>query len=288
MSHTNTTIQIAALAATLSLGACVVEEDTMATGTNAQSETIPNGMIYNGIIYNGIIYNGLPYLGFANVALPTSASANNGLADITADLAWAAWLNDADRGALNDLLMTYLVSCALTPDKKASYTDASGNTWEWWGYLGLAPNWDTDGLTVTEQRWLTACLASRVNEYGNNVEISQRGPVESLFNVKVPEVNNWTVLEAAFFGNMFAATPVYFSCLAEANYIDPEDGRSCALTDESDENRCGPIDVLGTCNDICDSETLTVANKPYKVFKNCVGADGVNYGDTVITTALKN
>ena len=283
MSHTSTTIQIAALTATLGLGACVVEEDTMELGTNGQAETIANGMVWNGMVWNG-----LPAAGFAANALPSNSGPNNGLADLTTNLAWNTWLNDAERGELNDMFMSYLVSCALPANKSASYTDGFGNTWEWYGQIGLAPNWDTTGLTTTEQHWLTACIASRVNEYGNNVEISQRGPEESLFNVKVPEVNSWTIEEAAFFGNLFGATPTYYSCLASTSYVDPENGRSCALTDENGDNRCGPIDVLGLCSDICDSETLMVANKPYTVFKNCVGADGVNYGQTVITTALKN
>ena len=287
MSNTSHTIQLAALALTIGLGGCALEDEQMVElGSDTQASTSTNGLPHNGLPHNGLPHNGLPHNGLPHNGLPHNGLPHNGLGSAQIDADWDIWLNDVTTGSLNHTLMTYLVRCALDKNDSASYTDAAGTTYIWDGELGLAPGWSTGGLTTDEEGWITSCLMSLVNSANMSIVISQRGPVDSMFNVKVPEVRDWTEQEGAFFGTMFGTTPTYYSCVASNSYVDAGIGRNCVLTDANDQPNCGVIEPLGLCEDICDVEVMEVANKPYTVYSNCEGADGVVYQE-VITTALE-
>jgi hypothetical protein len=98
-------------------------------------------------------------------------------------------------------LLRYVVRCALPPGETltASY---SGVVYQFQGAIGLAPDWLSSPLSLSGQRWMTACLLAHANGYGMEVPISMRGFHPAL-QVTEEEVNTFTVEEATYYGNLF-------------------------------------------------------------------------------------
>src|SRR5690606_28941474 len=42
---------------------------------------------------------------------------------------------------------------------------------KYFGEIGIAPGWTSRGLTLTEKRYITACVMQRVNRFGASVDI---------------------------------------------------------------------------------------------------------------------
>lgn len=80
------------------------------------------------------------------------------------------------------------------------------------GSLGLAPAWRDRGLSVTEQRWVSACIAAHVNHFGVSVPISVRGNHPALHPLAPEEAERFTLYEGGFFGNVFAPAVGLFAC----------------------------------------------------------------------------
>lgn len=74
--------------------------------------------------------------------------------------------------------MKYLASCALDANT-VLVAQVDGETHEFPGAIGLAPEWWHRPLTPEEERWVSACLLARTNFYGVRVEISLRTPFPS-------------------------------------------------------------------------------------------------------------
>ena len=109
--------------------------------------------------------------------------------------------------------LTYLVRCALPPEV-ALYADIAGERFTFPGSIGLAPRWLTDAMTPSEERWVSACLLAHVNFFGKHVRISIRAtppPVPELA-ATAEEQQTYTIFEGGFFGNLFAPTPVAYTC----------------------------------------------------------------------------
>src|SRR5262245_59565703 len=68
-------------------------------------------------------------------------------------------------------VLSYVVSCALPTGAQTS-AKVGGTTYTFAGAIGLAPGWATRAPTVTERRWVTACVLSRTNLYGVSVQLS--------------------------------------------------------------------------------------------------------------------
>lgn len=172
------------------LGGCVAEDPEVA---EVQSNAIvTNGIVLNAIVTNGIVSNHLQASHLADQAI-SSHLANGELLASPAGVA----LMEAPGGME---LFSYIVSCAL-PDGVRISTALDGVAQEFHGAMGLAPDWETRGLTLSERRWVSACLLARVNAYGISVQISMRGP-----DVLAPtdaERAAFTVVEGAFYGNVF-------------------------------------------------------------------------------------
>jgi hypothetical protein len=88
------------------------------------------------------------------------------------------------------------------------------------GGIGLGINgdgstwWGSGTCDETCQRWVSACVLARTNAYGVHVEISMRAPadapqaIQDALAVSDDERAGWTLREGAYFGNIFATTPV--------------------------------------------------------------------------------
>lgn len=153
-------------------------------------------------------------------------------------------LDTADRREL----LTYIVSCALPAGQALTLTDAGGTTYQFPGSIGLAPAWTTRAPTVSERRWVTACLLARTNLYGVSVPISMRHDTNPALAATPTEVAEFNMVEGAFYGDLFQESPVMYACSAKSwTEATPERPRACALSADGVTTDCG-FTYTGACN----------------------------------------
>lgn len=168
---------------------------------------------------------------------------------------------------------SYMMSCAL-PDGKTIEADISGapdtappdtlytcknGRCSFPGSLGLAEHWIDRALDPKGQRWVTACLLSRVNLYGVTVEISLRGVAPEL-SVSPDEAATYTLQEGAFYGNIFAnpEEPLDWNACMGKDQVAGDAGdlqlRACTEPDPNDptHTKCG-FKYAGTCGNYTQS-----------------------------------
>jgi hypothetical protein len=168
-----------------------------------------------------------------------------------------------DPGADGDLArqhLEYTVGCALDGAQSLSFswTDARrvrhDETYQ--GSVGLATHWATRPLSAEGQRWVSACLAARTNDFGVHVQISTRAAHGTLSRISAYEAATYTTQEGAFWGDLYGRAPALYACHVAANdansrselrdcaagYLDPNTGAIAS---------CGMIQILGTCDELC-------------------------------------
>jgi hypothetical protein len=173
--------------------------------------------------------------------------------------ALASILDPGEAGELSRQLLSYVVGCAFARGQSFSFTwyDSSNTPHPetFTGLLGLASGWATGAVGKASQRWVTACLASRVNWYGTPVMLSSRGAHPSLRTQSSCERSAYPSEEGAFYGNLFQDSPAIYACYNEANAAHSRSRlRDCAAghIDESGQiEDCGPVQILGSCADYC-------------------------------------
>lgn len=168
----------------LFFGACVSEEPIHEVQLPAYA--------VNGYAVNGLAAN---HVAASQVADSSLFASGNEEEASPAALALAATPSGME-------LLSYIVSCALPEGSVVSAT-VGGVAHEFHGSLGMAPAWESRGLTLSERRWVSACLLARVNAYGMSVQISMRG-TESL-TPTAAEQAEYSVVEGAFYGNVFVS-----------------------------------------------------------------------------------
>jgi len=187
-------------------------------------------------------------------------------------------------GDLSRELLQYAVGCAFDPTQSFSFSWTDGasviHNETYWGLLVLAPDWVSQPLSSSHQRWVSACLISRVNYFGVSVIISARGPTGGLNVVDSTELSTYTMLEGAFWGNVFDPTPTAFSC-HDAPNVDyaRSKNRVCAAgyLEGGQIHACGIIQILGPCDVYCGA-----LNKHYK---SCRDDTGI-YTNDIVTVFL--
>jgi hypothetical protein len=239
----------------------------------SQDQVSNNGLAYNGLAYNGLAYNGLAYNGLAYNGL-----AYNGLSNPD----FAAWFQ-GDR-SLADQVMTYVVRCAMSPNQRLTYTDATtGQSYTWMGSLGLAPGWASGAPANTrEQQLITACLAAHVNLYLQHVPFSVRGRGADMNAIPTgtTELAEFSQKEACFFGNLFTGEGIYVG--SDRGTVDPREStsRACSLWPgpNSSQSNCPTMIHVGSCSANCTLEPMG------GYYRTCT-RDGVSY--VPLTTRLR-
>ncbi|MCX5741584.1 MAG: hypothetical protein NT062_03690 [Proteobacteria bacterium] len=188
-----------AILASLSITACVDDADS---GDGEISEASQAVVSTNALSFNRIATN----------RIATNRIATNGLGQgvFALDTASAGELLSTPEGRE---LLTYVVSCALAKTQvlEGSY---AGTTYTFGGDIGLASAWVDRALDPSAQRWVSACLLSRVNAHDISVFISLRGQNPHL-DVGATEAAAYVVEEGAFYGNVFVepeAPLIAFAC----------------------------------------------------------------------------
>ena len=107
----------------------------------------------------------------------------------------------------------YVVLCRTSASSRSgrrrqrpSASTRDGTTW--WG--------DPASATKPCQRWMSACVLARTNAYGVHVQISMRAPSERAAgdqgrpraSANATSATTFTLREGAFYGNIFATTPL--------------------------------------------------------------------------------
>lgn len=178
-------------------------------------------------------------------------------------------------------LLKYLIDCALPQDATVEFKHQE-QSYAYTGGAGLAPDWLSGPLSEKEQRWVSACLLSRVNYFGKKVLLSMRSLNED--NIDIPkflqpsseEIQSFTFFEGGFFGNIFTNNPVAYTCVGEQKNLLNESFKDRICTKPSGQflssgepiSMCGFI-ITGKCSD-----------------PNSRKVNGIEYRE-IITTFLK-
>jgi len=248
--------------------------------TQAQELGSVNGISANGISANGISANGISANGLAANGLTI-----NGLSQPS----FSAWF--ANDPAASDMLMRYLVRCALPAGDSRAFTDPeTGELHTWTGNLGLAPGWASGApASLAEQQVITACLLAHVNQSGMHLPISVLGrdAPGNVIPYTQQELMTYSVHEACFFGNLFAPQQaLYFGTDRNAHNKGAVFTRACSVSGESVTDRyanvattCAPLQYAGSCLARCQVDWQ---GGPF--YKTCT-FNGVNY--PAITTRMR-
>ncbi|MDY7230344.1 hypothetical protein [Hyalangium rubrum] len=239
-----------------------------------QSLAGSNGLTLNGLVVNGLVVNGLVVNGLVVNGLDAQGLSSPSFAD---------WFSQDP--ALSDRVMKYVVYCAENWGVQKSYTHpATGITYTWNGWLGLAHNWASgDPATVVDQQLISACLAAHVNTYGMHVQLSLLGDKATnrpLYIAK-GELEEYTTREACFFGNLFTGEGLYAG--NDRNTLPPEKStpRRCGLSQTLSgvDPECAPIIRVGSCEQL--SCTL---DRDANYYRTCT-YQGITY--KVLTSRLR-
>ncbi|RKH20357.1 hypothetical protein D7X74_04390 [Corallococcus sp. CA047B] len=262
----------------LGAGGCVGdvpdESPPLEPGWIAQETLATNGLSTNGLSTNGLSTNGLSTNG-----LSTNGLSTNGLAAIS----FVNWFNGNESVAYSDMVMKYVVACALPSGQTRTWTNpVTGASHSWAGRLGLATDWANGSpATVAEQQRLSACLAAHVNKFGVSVSISVRGrdSAGAALSVTSSETTAYTEPEACFFGNLFTGQGV-FAGSDRVLKKKESTARACGLSSKvmGENTECPPIVHMGPCSSVCTRDATNA------FWKSCV-VNGVSY--VPITTYLR-
>ena len=160
-------------------------------------------------------------------------------------------------------VMSFIVGCAMPSGQNLTLKDPNGVSYTYPGWLNLAPAWATRVPTVSERRWVTACLLARTNVNGVPVNISMRHDTNLALTTTSAERTKFTVAEGAFYGDLFAATPVLYACSNRSWTQLVGQFRACALSANGVTTDCG-FTYTGSCS---NTATCTDKTAPFGACK---------------------
>jgi hypothetical protein len=220
------------------------------------------GLSVNGLSVNGLSVNGLSVNGLSVNGLSVNGLSVNGLPPSGTSAAFSSWFNTADSAniAQHDMIMKYVIGCALPAGQTASFVDSKGATHTWAGALGLADTWGQSALTTSQKQWISACLMAHVNSAlpaPKSIQLSVRGSASSLTGTQL-EKRVITTFDGVFFGDLFASPNKRYLCrpsgTAIPNYLNTlltDWGRQCFFSSDG----CGGTFTMVDCLTACPQPT---------------------------------
>jgi hypothetical protein len=162
---------------------------------------------------------------------------------------FSTWFNANLSTGLSDMVMSYLVRCALPSTQSTSFKDSAGTVHSWTGNFGLAPEWFSGQPTTADAEWVSACLMALTNSNGNHITVSLRGNTSALAT-SAPERDTMVNFDGAFFGNLFnVSNQQKYACYGNGNINETVAyhymGRGCAYQDSCN------ITQIGACSSYC-------------------------------------
>ncbi len=151
-------------------------------------------------------------------------------------------------------VLEYLIGCAL-PSGQAFTVNAGSQTFVFQGDVGLAKSWKQNKLSAKEKRWISACMLARINNQGQLMKISLRGPHHAL-HVTQAETSRFNQEEGVFYGDIFTGTApvVGWSCRGAAQAAgEGQEGSALSYRDcaEPGGTRTGGDEVPDDGNNQC-------------------------------------
>jgi hypothetical protein len=178
--------------------------------------------------------------------------------------------------------MSYIVGCAMATGQNLTLQDTSGVSYTMAGWIGLAPGWATRVPTVSERRWVSACLFARTNLYAIPVNISMRHDTNTTLAASPSEKTTYNQAEGAFWGDIFASTPVMYACASQQFATTTNQGieglRACTRPGSDGLSQCG-FTFTGYCGTTYPGKTIPCADKtaPY----GSCGGGGTTYAEVI-------
>jgi hypothetical protein len=240
-------------------------------GAVAEATLTINGLSTSGLIDSGLIDNGLVDSGLLSSGLTSGALTSlSGLGNVL------------DTNPHASMFLSYVVSCALPAGQTVVVPSAAnpGTSYTFNGSIGIAPTWgasDTGSCDATCQKWVSACVISRVNYLGAHVDLSIRGANPALALV-AGEVTDYPNREATYFGNVLVSPQQIYGCQTAGDDM-ALIGRPCG--NGADTTGC-VIDVIGDCGSVCS------VNDPTTGYYGTCTAAGTTYGPAVTIYRLPN
>jgi hypothetical protein len=211
-----------------------------------ESTVSSNRIATNRLVTHRVVAN---KLGAGKVAAAKLAASQISSSTFRVNLTAAGELLSTDGGRE---VFSALVACAL-PEGTIVTADLPEGTFDFFGDAGLAPEWTAQPLCSESQRWVSACLFSRVSSSDVAVTISLRGPTPAL-GADADEREAFSLQEGAFFGNYFTAKeqPIAWYACRGTDKARGDSGdlanRNCAAPDPLAPGltRCG-FNYAGDC-----------------------------------------
>lgn len=162
-------------------------------------------------------------------------------------------------------LFAYVASCAMTAGKTVSVT-SGGASYTFTGVMGIAKEWEVSTLPTSKYKRVSACILARTNYFGTEVSISMRN---ANISTKTSELNAYTVVEGAFWGDLFSTTVTMRACASPAKLagstVSTMPLRECAAPADATTTKC-KFGFAGECSKVC------VTNLTTKIgYSNCEG-----------------
>ncbi len=247
----------------VALAGCMVEDlqtDEPETSTVEEAVTTSNRLASNRLASNRLASNRL-------------ASNSLGAAALTS----STLIESADGREV----FSYIVKCALPAGKSVAVRDSLGTRYTFAGEIGLAPTWQTTTPTVSERRWVTACLLARTNYYGVAVQLSMRGAHTALATAST-ELRTYTVPEGAFYGDLFDPNgQTWFACGTNrwTSTLAADAQRTCTISEDGVTTMCG-FAYAFFCGSNYDTEHAKACTGSAAPWASCDGA-GVTYPEVI-------
>lgn len=171
------------------------------------------------------------------------------------------------------------IECGLGQDQ--TVTDRTGVVYT--GHWGLARSWMTEPLTLSQRRYVTACMAQRLNAFELPVTILLNGLDEAI-NTDANLDPDFPFDESTVWGDLFSSVApvdddgsapfVLYACTDSdlndlcTTVLSPEEWLDLRICDTSDD-RCGLM-VLGNCDAVCTTGAPAAYRSSYPVCDSVV------------------
>ena len=160
-----------------------------------------------------------------------------------------------------------MVKCALPAGSSATFYDAEQTPYTFNGVIGVAPEWQDNACGVECQEWMSSCLLAHINLTGLSVPLWLDASHDSL---------GWGISDAyprqegAYFGNIFAETPVAYACKGRDADVNPVAGRLCLGQEGCPYVAIPEVDCESSCESVPGGDGFTSCEVNGRTFERPV------------------
>lgn len=265
----------------LDLTGCIVAEGEVGVADQSQSIINENAMSSNALSSNALSSNALSSNALSSNAMTAGAlTVNRFLLNTEASLEME--LTEDGRQ-----LLRYMAKCALEEGENLVFK-VDEVVYEYPGYLGIAPDWKYQALSLSERHAVSACLLAHVNHFGVSVIISVRR--HGLDDVTDEELIRFPQYEGTFYGDIFSLAQPMYACMGDpapdfsVEYPNHDTSHGDRLlrrctdlsSDSASQTECDFM-YVGSCSDVCDT-TIGDSHSDCRTDKSDTGT---TYGETM-------